>query len=98
MFRHKEFRVLGAFCAAIFAGLIAFSWTIRVSAHSADLPPGPIQSKVQAACTGCHDARIILQQRLSKKARTNEVDKTIKWGEVVDPQDRDAVIDYLGLN
>ena len=98
MFRHKEFRVLGAFCAAIFAGLIAFSWTIRVSAQSADLPPGPIQSKVQTACTECHDARIILQQRLSKKAWTKEVDKMIKWGAVVDPKDRDAFIDYLGVN
>jgi len=98
MFRHKEFRVLGAFCDAIFAGLIAFSWTIRVSAQSADLPPGPIQSKVQTACTECHDARIILQQRLSKKAWTKEVDKMIKWGAVVDPKDRDAFIDYLGLN
>ena len=98
MFRHKEFRVLGAFCAAIFAGLIAFSWTIRVSAQSADLPPGPIQSKVQTACTECHDARIILQQRLSKKAWTKEVDKMIKWGAVVDSKDRDAFIDYLSLN
>src|SRR6266516_1925520 len=98
MFRHKEFRVLGAFCAAIFAGLIAFSWTIRVSAQSADLPPGPIQSKVQTACTECHDAGIILQQRLSKKAWTKEVDKMIKWGAVVDPKDRDVFIDYLSLN
>jgi hypothetical protein len=98
MFRYREIRVWAGFCAAIFAGLIAFSWTIRVSAQSADLPPGPMQSKVQTACTECHDARIILQQRLSKKAWTKEVDKMIKWGAVVDPKDRDAFIDYLSLN
>src|SRR5438876_10866657 len=98
MFKHKEFRVLGAFCAAIFAGLIAFSWTIRVSAQSADLPPGPIQSKVQTACTECDDARIILQQRLSKKAWTKEVDKMSKWGAVVDPKDRDGFKRCFGLH
>src|SRR5438128_6611543 len=98
MFRLKEFRVLGAFCAAIFAAVIAFPWTEAESGRSADLPPGPIQSKVQTACTECHDAGIILQQRLSKKAWTKEVDKMIKWGTVVDPKDRDVFIDYLSLN
>ena len=98
MFKHRKVRAVAAFCAAIFAGLIAFSWTIRVSAQSADLPPGPIQSKVQTACAECHDAGIIRQQRLSKKAWSKEVDKMIKWGAVVDPKDRDAFIDYLSLN
>jgi len=98
MLRRREFHVLVAFCVAIFCGLFGFVWTTRVSAQSADLPPGPIQSKVQTACMECHDARIIVQQRLSKKAWTKEVDKMIKWGAVVDPKDRDAFIDYLSLN
>src|SRR5438552_3201660 len=63
-----------------------------------DLPPGPMKAKATTACTECHDARIILQQRLSKAAWTKEVDKMVKWGAVVDPKDRDAFIDYLGLN
>jgi len=45
----------------------------------------------------CHEARIILQQRLSKPAWTKEVDKMVKWGAVVDANDRDALIDYLSL-
>src|SRR5207244_13077732 len=98
MFRHKEFRVLGAFCAAIFAAVIAFAWTEPESGRSGGLPSGSIQSKVQTACTECYDAGIILQQRLSKKAWTNEVDKMIKWGAVVDRRDRDAFIAYLSLN
>jgi hypothetical protein len=63
-----------------------------------DLPPGPIQAKATTACLECHEARIILQQRLSKAAWTKEVDKMIKWGAVVDPNDRDALIDYLTTN
>jgi hypothetical protein len=62
------------------------------------LPQGPMAEKATTACMECHEARIILQQRLSKAAWTKEVDKMIKWGAVVDPSDRDALIDYLSIN
>jgi hypothetical protein len=65
---------------------------------TADLPAGPMQAKATTACTECHEARIILQQRLSKAAWTKEVDKMTKWGAVVDATDRDALIDYLSTN
>jgi hypothetical protein len=63
-----------------------------------DLPPGPMRGKATTACTECHEARIIVQQRLSKAAWTKEVDKMTKWGAVVDASDRDAIIDYLSAN
>lgn len=63
-----------------------------------DLPPGAVQGKARTACLECHEARIILQQRLSKAAWTKEVDKMVKWGAVVDNSDRDALIDYLSSN
>lgn len=63
-----------------------------------DLPAGAMQSKATTACTECHEARIILQQRLGKAAWTREVDKMIKWGALVEPNDRDALIDYLSSN
>lgn len=65
---------------------------------TADLPAGAMQAKATTACTECHEARIILQQRLSKAAWTKEVDKMTKWGAVVDPADRDLLIDYLSTN
>jgi hypothetical protein len=60
-----------------------------------NLPAGAMQAKATTACTECHEARIILQQRLSKAAWTKEVDKMVKWGAVVDANDKDALIDYL---
>jgi hypothetical protein len=57
-----------------------------------------MQAKATTACLECHEARIILQQRLSKAAWTKEVDKMTKWGALVDPSDRDALIDYLSRN
>jgi hypothetical protein len=65
---------------------------------TADLPPGAMQLKATTACLECHEARIILQQRLSKSAWTKEVDKMTKWGAVVDLADHDALIDYLSTN
>jgi hypothetical protein len=65
---------------------------------TADLPAGTIQAKAITSCLECHEARIILQQRLSKAAWAKEVDKMTKWGAVVDPADHDALIDYLSTN
>jgi len=63
-----------------------------------DLPAGAMQQKATTACLECHEARIILQQRLSKATWTKEVDKMMKWGAVVDANDREALIDYLSTN
>jgi hypothetical protein len=63
-----------------------------------DLPSGAMQAKATASCLECHEARIILQQRLSKGAWVKEVDKMVKWGAVVDANDHDALVDYLSTN
>ena len=63
-----------------------------------DLPPGPMQAKATTSCLECHEARIILQQRLSKAAWTKEVDKMVKWGALVEASDHDALVDYLSTN
>src|SRR5438046_10683251 len=68
------------------------------SSQSLDLPAGPVQGKVRTACTECHDASIILQQRLNEKLWTKELDKMIKWGALVDAADRAAFIEYLSVN
>ena len=62
------------------------------------LPPSPVEAKVRTACAECHDSQMLLQQRLSRGAWTKEVDKMVRWGAVVDPKDRDAIIDYLSAN
>jgi|SRR5450432_519454 len=64
----------------------------------AQLPAGPMQEKATAACATCHEARIIVQQRLSKAAWTKEMDKMIKWGAELDAPDHDALIDYFSAN
>jgi hypothetical protein len=82
---------------AVVVVLALSPWTFAQK-PTADLPPGPMQAKATTSCLECHEARIILQQRLSKAAWTKEVDKMMKWGAVVDTNDRDALIDYLSVN
>jgi len=62
------------------------------------LPAGDMQKKAQAACTRCHDSSIIVQQRLSRAAWTKEVDKMVKWGAILNPSDRDPLIEYFSTN
>ncbi len=63
-----------------------------------DLPPGSMQGKARTGCTVCHDAHILVQQRLSKAAWGKEVDKMMKWGAIVSPSDRDALVEYFSSN
>jgi len=86
------------FLVAALLPLWASSDKSKPAKTTEDLPAGAMQAKATTACLECHEARIILQQRLSKAAWTKEVDKMVKWGAVVDPADRDALIDYLSLN
>jgi hypothetical protein len=84
--------------AILAAGLFSVSVAVAQSSPNEQLPGGPMQEKAAAACGSCHEARIIVQQRLSKAAWTKEMDKMIKWGAEVDPKDRDALIDYFSAN
>ncbi len=84
--------------ALVVASLQALAQNSKGASATADLPPGSMQAKATTSCLECHEASIILQQRLNKAAWTKEVDKMTKWGAVVDPTDRDALIDYLSTN
>src|ERR1051325_4614787 len=88
------------FSIFILCGLVCSLWltSIALAQQGPKLPAAPIEPKVRTACAECHDAQMLLQQRLSRGAWTKEVDKMVRWGAVVDPKDRDAIIDYLSTN
>jgi hypothetical protein len=71
---------------------------IRAQGPAPELPAAPITPKVKTACMECHDSGILVQQRLDKATWGKEVDKMAKWGALVEPQDRQAFIDYLSTN
>ena len=93
MFRAKAALLGLSLVVLIFS---AFLWS--QSAPTPDLPPGAMQNKARTACTTCHDAHIIVQQRLSKAAWGKEVDKMTKWGAILNPADRDGLVGYFSTN
>jgi len=83
----------------IFVSLLLLCAAIAAqSSPNEQLPAGAAKETAEAACLTCHEARIIVQQRLTKAAWIKEVDKMTKWGAEVDPKDRDALVDYFSAN
>ena len=62
------------------------------------LPPGPMQAKVKAACTQCHNTTRITEQHLSRVQWSDELDKMAGLGAVVADSDRKDFLDYLTKN
>src|ERR1700693_5675874 len=71
----------------VFAAAAALAGESSSNSNSNNqLPAGAMRERSLAACSPCHEARIIVQQRLTRPAWTKEVDKMIKWGAEVDPK------------
>jgi hypothetical protein len=83
---------------AVLGAAVALAGQSSSPDSNSQLPAGAMQEKAAEACATCHEARIIVQQRLAKPAWAKEVDKMIKWGAEVDPKDRDVLIDYFSAN
>jgi cytochrome c1 len=63
--------------------------------QSDELPESSGVQLVRNQCLSCHEADLIVQQRLSKAGWTRELDKMIRWGAVVNEADREPMIEYL---
>jgi len=68
------------------------------SAPGKPLPPGPVQPKVKAACTQCHNTSRIWDQHFSRAQWSDELDKMAALGAVVPDADRKGFLDYLTRN
>jgi mono/diheme cytochrome c family protein len=96
MFRRRSAALAAGLAgAASLVALLAPHAIGQSSSSSSTLPSGALQQKAQKGCLGCHDAKIILQQQLDKKMWTKEMDKMIRWGAPVAPEDRGPLIDYF---
>lgn len=62
------------------------------------LPTGEGKDIVEASCFPCHAADMLVQQRLTEKQWTAEVDKMVRWGAVMKESDKPAMVAYLSKN
>jgi len=87
----------------VFPAIFLFASIILASAQAPSapgkpLPPGPMQAKVKAACTSCHNASRITEQHLTREKWSDELDKMEGLGAVIPEANRDALLTYLTKN
>jgi cytochrome c5 len=63
-----------------------------------ELPAGPGRDVVVKRCLTCHEPDLIAQQRLSRPAWGRSVDKMVRWGAVLETEERDPMLDYLAAH
>ena len=68
------------------------------SAPGKPLPRGPMQAKVKAACTSCHNTSRITEQHLTRQQWSEQLEKMEGLGAVIPDADRDAFLNYLTKN
>jgi len=68
------------------------------SAPGKPLPPGPMQPKVKAACTSCHNTSRITEQHLTRQQWSEQLEKMEGLGAVIPDADREAMLNYLTKN
>jgi hypothetical protein len=59
------------------------------------LPAGPMQAKVKATCTQCHNAGRITEQHMTRGEWSKELEKMEGLGAVIPDEDRDGILNYL---
>jgi len=95
----------GEYCLLrrISPGIFLFASIILASAQAPSapgkpLPPGPMQAKVKAACTQCHNTSRITEQHLTRQQWAAQLEKMEGLGAVIPDADRDAFLSYLTKN
>ena len=59
------------------------------------LPPGHGKDMLLRACTTCHAAALITQQRKPAAEWAKTVDRMVSWGAPLDSAEAPALVDYL---
>ena len=92
-----DVKILKLCCALLAAGAAVWGGP-PASAVRQDLPAGPGVETVRAKCIGCHEADLIVSQRLSPAGWTREVEKMVRWGAVVSDAEKGPMVAYLAAH
>lgn len=74
------------------------SWRGKSAAAAQDLPAGKGAELARAKCVACHEADLIVAQRLSRPGWTREVEKMMRWGTSLTEAEKEILIDYFAAH
>jgi hypothetical protein len=77
---------------------VLFAAAQAPSAPGKALPAGPMQAKVRATCTQCHNASRITERHMSREEWSKELEKMEGLGAVIPEADRNGMLSYLTRN
>jgi cytochrome c5 len=67
-------------------------------AHAQQLPEGPGAAVLKSRCVVCHESDIITSQKLSLTGWTRSIDKMVRWGSQITPEEREVLQPYLAAH
>jgi cytochrome c5 len=76
---------------------LACAWVLLFSniALAQQLPAGAGLDVLNKRCISCHETDIITSQKLSLTGWTRSVDKMVRWGATITPEEREVLQPYL---
>jgi len=97
---NAQLRVLKIVCALAILGLgTLLNWQpSRVNAARQNLPEGKGVELARDKCVTCHEADLIVSQRLTKQGWTREVEKMMRWGAKATDAEKEILIDYFSAH
>lgn len=87
--------LIGMAVMSLLLGLFGVS-VLRVAAQDAPHDQEAMQL-VANRCGICHSTDLVTQQRLDRPRWTATVDKMIRWGAGLSPEERDRLVEYLAM-
>ena len=88
-------RVRTLAAVGLFVASVAGAGAIGAQAPTTVLPQSPGVDVAKAKCIGCHEADLIVSQRLSPTGWDREVAKMERWGAKLSPEERPVLVGYL---
>jgi hypothetical protein len=87
----------------IVPAIVLFASVVLASAQAPSapgkaLPPGPMQAKIKATCTQCHNTSRITEQHMTRQQWSDELEKMEGLGAVIADTDRNTFLNYLTRN
>jgi mono/diheme cytochrome c family protein len=94
--KSNSIKLLFVLMAMILAASFSFNRSTRAAEQ--DLPEGKGAELARDKCIICHEADLIVSQRLSRQGWVREVEKMIRWGATVSEAEKEILVEYFAAH